>query len=592
MDPRRSRSALLLRLLLLLTGGLFGSPAVAADARTLAGARGTAAVSPEASPEEYREATSQGVPVVHVERDAAEWAARLARLRSEDASDATARFRYATLVDAVVDLDRHGIWTEGVPRDPGSHPTSHGAHGGELVWRVVLRSPGALSLGVVLEELELPPGATLLARSEDGRHALAPLTAARSGARTLAPIAGDAVLLEYRQPRSVPGGPRLRVRGLLHDYRGLFAHLAGGDASSPAGETERSRVCYVDVNCPVGDPYRTVQRAVVEVLAGGVQCTGALLNNTARDGSPYLLSARHCGDLTNGVFVFGYELEGCGSGATLELGTTTGATLLAESQPYDAQLVLLDETPSKDLAPYYAGWALGSSPQAPAAGIHHAEALPKKIALDVDNPSRNLTFFNATWDTGSVGIGASGSPLFNRGLRVVGAMSGTSSQVCGAQTASYGRLDRFYLAQSLEQWLDPSGTAGNGIGGYDPFPAPRATVFNGSGVNPVIYAADPPALGATWTATVDASARPQALCTLVLGRAQDHPGLLLSSGELLLDLASEPLLRSLAPVVGGQSSHSHPVPADPALAGSTAFTQAAVLGSGAVLTNGLALTVN
>ena len=118
-------------------------------------------------------------------------------------------------------------------------------------------------------------------------------------------------------------------------------------------------------------------------------------------------------------------------------------------------------------------------------------------------------------------------------------------------------------------------------------PVASASARNGQGLNRACFASGLPLLGATWTATVDASAHPSAARTYVLGYARPLSGRAFPYGELLVDIGSRHYFTSIAAPAGGIGSHALPIPNDPALAGLRAHLQAAILGGGVELCNAL-----
>ena len=143
--------------------------------------------------------------------------------------------------------------------------------------------------------------------------------------------------------------------------------------------------CLFDINCPIGAPYQDIKRAVFQVFMNGGQCSAGLLNNTAQDGTPYFLTADHCGDMTNVFAIFDYEHSGCETGSATQSHAISGATLIARSVRHDTQLYVLSSAPPSSYRPFYAGWdrRIGWQPE-PAISISHPAGLPKKIAIDTE----------------------------------------------------------------------------------------------------------------------------------------------------------------------------------------------------------------
>jgi hypothetical protein len=498
----------------------------------------------------------------------------VARLMEEDEARQQWPFRYGAVIPTAFSSDEFGEWSA-LPD-------------GELVWRLALRSPGALSLGLLLDRFELPPGGELYLYDPARTSVLGAFTAAarqENGMLAVQPLLGDQLVLEYVQPASVLQRPTLRVAEVVHDYRGILDRLL---LETPVG-IERGG-CLVDINCPAGDEYQDIKRSVMMVLMGGGLCSAGLLNNTAEDGTPYFLTANHCGNMTNVVAVFGYENAGCGPGGASQAQTISGATLLAASTRYDSQLYRLSSTPPAAYEPFFAGWERGSAPIGPGLSISHPSGFPKKLARDDSAPVLSGTDFRVIWELGRLEGGSSGSPLFSGAKRVLGPACCVSDFYCNSQWAIYGRFGGFYGQMDLEQWLDPLTLDPQAFDGHDPFNG-EATLYNGSGANPVLYASlTPPSLGTNWQATVDTNAIPGAGATWILGHAAPDAGVFLPQGELLVDLASPRYFLSIAPSVAGLASHSNPIPNQPALAGLTAHTQALVFAPGPVLlTNGITL---
>jgi hypothetical protein len=494
-------------------------------------------------------------------------------LMAEDELRGQRPYRYGALLRTSLGLDDSGRWDE-LPD-------------GTLVWRLALASPGALSLGVLFDEYELPDGARLFLHDRARSVVLGAFTAETrqpNGMLAVQPLAGDELVIEYSQDPGVLARPRLSVGEVVHDYRGILGSLAGGASIQLLG------TCLLDANCPEGGPYQDIKRATIEVLLGGFNCSAALLNNTAQDGRPYFLTANHCGDMTNTVAVFGFENTGCGTGGASQMNTISGATLRRASSRFDSQLYELSHAPPQTYAPFYAGWDRSFVPPAPGISLSHPSGLPKKLALDEQAPLRTGDQWEVQWELGMLQGGSSGSPLFNGLERVIGPACCVSSFTCNAQIAFYGRLGGFYNVNNLAPFLDPLGLGVTFLGGHDPFGA-AAIPYNDGNLNPVVYRSlNDPTLGTTWLAEIDASAWPAATSTWILGYAGPGNGTVLGIGALLVDTSSPRHFKSLAGISGGLSQHTSALPMNPALIGVSSFTQGLVLGGGVIqLTNAVEL---
>lgn len=454
---------------------------------------------------------------------------------------------------------------------------------GENVWRLELASPGAYSLGVQFGRFDLPRGAQVFLYDPARRDVLGAYgesTESPNGYLAVQPLRGDRVVIEYVEPAGTREEPKLEIESLVHDTIDLFARMAQGSALGLA--------CLVDVNCPAGASHQDIKRAVVWMVRSGAGCSGSILNNTAEDRTPYLMTAEHCGDFTNGVFVFDYERSGCGSGSSSQSKTLSGATRLAVSSLYDGQLYRLNQVIPSSYEPFFAGWSR-STRGTPTVGISHPAGNPKKIQIDRQTPFLVSTRWSVQFDVGAIQGGSSGSPLFDEDERVIGTLS-TGASGCSTN-GNYGRFDLFYASSNLAAWLDPLGWGLTGIDGLDAI-EPYAQPYHGGGLNPRVYrSVNEPRLGTTWAAEVDASSVPSATSVLLIGHAAPDEGSVASYGEILVDLATPRYFQHVAPVVGGLSAHVFALPASPSLVGRVVYSQAFLIGSSVRATNGLKLVL-
>ena len=362
--------------------------------------------------------------------------------------------------------------------------------GGDRFWLLRVESPGALATELYFEGLDIPEGARLFVHSDDRSVVHGAFTSYNnhpSGLFATAQIAGDAQVIEYFEPVQARGLGRFNVSSVGHAYR--FMGGAKADA------------CEVDMVCtpesigwgPEGDG---VVRISVVLGGGGLAwCSGSLVNNTALDCKPYILTAFHCGESSTDAnfslykFYFRYQRSGCGTGTALANKVMTGCTRRADSNcgggdnGSDFLLVEANNNVPANFFPYFNGWDASGTGSGSGVGIHHPDGDEKKISTYTSSLA-SATWMNAggahwrvfwTATTNGWGVtepGSSGSPLFNTDGRIVGTLTGGGSCCtvggCGSGTGPtvqdlYGKMSYHWGSQNpnpaneeLQVWLDPT----------------------------------------------------------------------------------------------------------------------------------------
>jgi hypothetical protein len=397
-------------------------------------------------------------------------------LRSADA-DPAAPWRVALTRPVDLGPDRHGAW-DVLP-------------GGDRRWQLRIESPGARWLVLGFGRFRLPAGALLRVRGITAGTALGPFGAddVRSHGRLwLPPIAGDVAILELVWPAALGNRrPELRLDAVSHGYRDPWGGAEGGPESEAAAGS-----CNVDVNCPLGDPWQHVKRGVVHLLIdGSTTCTGSLVNTTAHDCRPYLLTAAHCVNTAEeaaSVLVrFHYEHPLCEAGETDGGETLSGATLVATHGGSDFALLELDQAPPRELEPYYNGWNRSAKAPQQSWTLHHPRGGVKKISYDADPAvDGGPTGWGPDhwrilgWDEGTTEAGSSGAPLFDATAHIVGQLHGGTASCESGTWDEFGKLHSAWTGAGVPQgrlldWLDPLGSGATSVDGLDgAVCAPRA----------------------------------------------------------------------------------------------------------------------
>jgi hypothetical protein len=305
----------------------------------------------------------------------------MAKIQEEDlAQDEAGGMTYfGRVIEQSLHSDVDGMWSE--------------LSDGSKVWRIALESENAMGMAVYFNHFEMPDGGSLFVYDESLRQLDGPYTSAQMnnhGRYLTGTIIGSKIILEYNQPAYANGLPEFDIKGIGHFYRYIY------DYSNEEEARGGSEACEVDVACPEGDNWQEEKDAVVRLQITDGQfiglCSGVLVNTTARDCRPYLLSALHCtigvSDADFGFLQvrFNYSRPLCGSGFFPTNRNVTGVTHLADSNDGGGEngsdFVLLeieDEIPS-GWTPFFAGWRASNSGSTSGVTIHHPAGDVKKIS--------------------------------------------------------------------------------------------------------------------------------------------------------------------------------------------------------------------
>ena len=357
---------------------------------------------------------------------------------------------------------------------PSNSGVWYSTNAGFNVWRLTISSRNAYSLNLIFDDFELNNKGRLFIYNEDNNQYLGAFTSRNnkpSHKFAVAPVAGDQITVQYEVPEEEGTPDDFTITRVNHDFMGILKSDRRPISGKPAGE------CNIDVNCEIGDRWSEVKNAVVRLIVDGRDvCTGTLINNTAEDKKPYVLSASHCYRkweyAETSVYTFNYESPYCAPLDGDPIHTLSGAIMKAHYDSLDFALVELDDLPPPDFRPYYAGWDRSSVLPDSSVTIHHPLGNIKKISIDYDVPEyatfssssiknpTNGSFNILRWDEGVTEVGSSGAALFNMKKQVIGTLSGGAAY-CGSPVDDY--FARFAMqwdfssdtTKQLKHWLDP-----------------------------------------------------------------------------------------------------------------------------------------
>lgn len=388
-----------------------------------------------------------------------------------------------------LNLDNSGTWKE--------------LANGDKIWQLVLTCEEALTVNLTFSNTHIPEGNELYVYNPEKTFILGSFNQNHlyNGELGTELVPGNTAIIEYYIPKENNLGS-LNVDKVTHGYRTAneFFEKAFGSSGS----------CNMNVNCPDGSSWVNERNSVVLLVSnGGGFCTGALINNTLNDGTPYVLTANHCySNPANWVFRFNWESETCNNpGNSPSFLSLSGGTLRSRRTPTDFCLVeitggLTNNTVPSNYNPFFAGWDNSGDIPSTTVCIHHPAGDIKKISFDDDAASISQAMgsseANSTWtvqwdrNTTTEG-GSSGSPLFDQNHRIIGQLWGGGASCFNLNSPDYyGRVSMSWepsgsnQTNQLKHWLDPNNAGASFIDGFDPSGASAAEYdagVSGAGLN-------------------------------------------------------------------------------------------------------------
>lgn len=320
--------------------------------------------------------------------------------------------------------------------------------GGTRTWRHAVTVPEAVSLSFHATRIHLPPSAVLTVNGTTTSTQYRDTDVA-SGSLWSRIQPGDTLEFTLEVRPEEAGQVVLEIPVFQAGYRGLapgvrshetwrrMRAMAAGDPDTPCVE---NYACHgTAANAPAG------QATVAVTIANTYLCTGTMVNNTARDNAPYLLTARHCAngsfrpvavDMAPTVVVYWDAMTPCGEplGSVLYSPNPQrqgGARTVFEQK--DTWVMRLDQEPVVD-GVHFAGFDAGGGEVDGGYSIHFAVLYNKQYTRWHDRALRflrppdalapfPLEVLAVVNEFGVGGPGASGGALFTEAHRVVGVAS-------------------------------------------------------------------------------------------------------------------------------------------------------------------------
>jgi PKD repeat protein len=353
---------------------------------------------------------------------------------------------------------------------------------GGTIWQYRINSPYGKSVQVIFKTYFIPEKAELYLYDENYENIAGAYTVSNmTGDLTFvtADFPGNHVIIEYYEPADVKFKGQLIIGWIGQSYIDVFENKSRNvDANG-----------YIPVNCDEGIEFQDQKHSVCKYSFNdntySYLCSGALINNTRNDGTPYFLTANHCvntqQEASTVVAYFNYEDASCSYIVPYTSQTLTGATLMTTGKSSDYTLLEFNNPVPSSYQPYFAGWDISESAPLNSVCIHHPNGEKKKIAVDNDpavSYDKSITWEDGTitpanshwqvdFDEGVTYSGSSGGPLFDQNKNIVGQLHG------GNATDYFGKLGYSWLQPNitlatLQSFLDPDNSGATFHRGYYP----------------------------------------------------------------------------------------------------------------------------
>ncbi len=426
-------------------------------------------------------------------------------------------------IASLIEAESEGFRTPyyiGVPQETAIRPSEQGSRSvgeeGNLVWQVVLESAGAKALQIYFSRFYLPEGSRLFLVSLNTgavKGAFGAHNNNSGGVLAVAPLRGDRVLVRYEAPPYDMTLPDVEIGSISHCFRTMEEDPTNG--SYQPGEPWFSGGYPCAPNVITRPEVEEISRSqVLMITRGRGVCSGALINNTAQDGTAYVLTAAHCMNASfrypndkayrdetarQTIFFFNFRSP---MGDRLVRGTEeqslSGATIVAWDEERDLCLLRITGIQDTDggkrcgipasYRPYFSGWNVGAH-QPPYVGLHHPAASVTRYnrssgSVEIASFSAGSMTWTDThwhvkrWEVGTTAPGSSGSPLYDSQNLIIGALTGGHSYCNTPVNDYYYALSRSWSKQGaddthLRPFLAPLDTQVATCPGFDPY-APKS----------------------------------------------------------------------------------------------------------------------
>lgn len=346
------------------------------------------------------------------------------------------------------------------------------------IWTLRINIPNALSIGLTFTQFNLSPSAEMYIYNDAQtvlNYQIKKEHFVNSDIVSISSINGNAITIYLIEPGNF---------GTFQSTLTIGEVIAGYQPIEDVGDVGNNSArygtgCMPDIRCY--PQYMTSARAVGRFASNGFGGTGTLINNENNDGRAYFLTAFHVLDVNrnwlgrpagNGVldpdeiaalrratFQFQFWRTQCNSQVNTTGIQFSGAIVRAANHASDMVLLELINPPGIGDGVNYAGWSRQTSASSNSGSyiIHHPEGKNMRFTQTRDVGSYlNANFWYASYSSGAVAEGSSGSALFSETGQIIGQLKGGwSSCLTPRWNDRYGKFYRSWNDGGLQQWLSP-----------------------------------------------------------------------------------------------------------------------------------------
>ena len=323
------------------------------------------------------------------------------------------------------------------------------------IYLLRILSTQAKAIRLHFKTLNLPEGARMFVYSKKAPQTFtAPFTSEKNDFWTNS-LEGEEIILEcfiLSSAKITAGQSLFEIDAINH----IFRSPRTVNPANPSAQLEAG-ACEQEVPVEFADAARSTALISFSKTDGEYACSGTLLADIKKTGTPYFLTANHCISNNN-------EAESAETYWSFDKGTapttapTYRASLLVTDEGDDFSLLELRDKPPGGIT--YSGWTTSVQPAGTSiTGIHHPQAEYKRASfgkiVDASCPEGVQPEFcdfytKVRWDRGITEPGSSGSGIFvgtGNQTQLIGLLSGGDSS-CENQLGIdiYGRMTRIFGA--------------------------------------------------------------------------------------------------------------------------------------------------